>query len=376
VAGEGDLVIREFGERDRAWAERLLSEQWGSAWIVSRGALHEAARLPGFVASRGEELLGLVTYHLHGSSCEIVSLDAAEAGKGIGTALLRRVHEVARSAGCARLWLITTNDNLEALQFYQRQGFHLARLHPDALEASRRLKPEIPEVGRHGIPLRDELELELPLAEVEAGQGSQGQESRPGRLSRVCVYCGSSDAVRPEYREAAGAMGRALARRGVTVIFGGGGTGLMGAVADAAIEAGGQVIGIIPKSFNTRALAHSRLTELRVVASMHERKAAMAEIGEAFIALPGGFGTFEELFEILTWAQIGLHSKPVGILNALDYFRPLLTLIEHTRAEGFIYDEHRALLMSEADPERLISRLEAYVPPSGLQRWVTREEQG
>jgi uncharacterized protein (TIGR00730 family) len=192
------------------------------------------------------------------------------------------------------------------------------------------------------------------------------------QLRRVCVYCGSSDAVRPAYLEAAGAMGRAMAGRGLTLVFGGGGTGLMGAVADAAMEAGGSVVGIIPESFNTPALVHAHVTEMRVVRSMHERKALMAEMGDAFIALPGGFGTFEELFEILTWAQVGLHARPVGVLNALGYFDPLLALIEHAREEGFIYNEHRALLISETEPERLLQRLAAYQPPPGLERWVNR----
>lgn len=374
MGGEVDFVVRVFLEEHRAWAERLLSERWGSSRTVSRGVLHEAVRLPGFVALRGDTPLGLATYRLDGSSCEVVTLDAVEVGRGIGTALLQRVEALARAERCTRIWLVTTNDNLEALRFYQRRGFRLVRVHRGALDASRRLKPEIPEMGQHGIPLRDELELEIPLLESGSRRDEVGHGDGPRRLSRVCVYCGSSDAARPEYRDAAAAMGRALARRGITVVFGGGGTGLMGALADAAIEAGGQVIGIIPESFNTPALAHTRLTELRVVGSMHERKAAMAEIGEAFVALPGGFGTLEELFEILTWAQIGLHSRPVGVLDALGYFGPLLALIEHARAEGFIYNEHRALLVCEADPEALISRLEAYVPPPGLQRWVTREE--
>lgn len=191
-------------------------------------------------------------------------------------------------------------------------------------------------------------------------------------LRRVCVYCGSSDSVRPAYLEAAGAMGRAMAARGLTLVFGGGGTGLMGAVADAAMAAGGSVLGIIPKGFNTPALAHTHVTEMRVVGSMHERKALMAEMGDAFVALPGGFGTFEELFEILTWAQIGLHARPVGVLNALGYFDPLLALIEHAREEGFIYDEHRALLIEEAEPELLLDRLATFQSPRGLERWVKR----
>lgn len=364
-----DAVIREFTTQDHEWAERLLTERWGSSRVVSRGVLHEASRLPGWVALREGRRLGLATYRIAGTSCELVSLDAVEKGRGIGTALVRRVEATARAAGCVRLWLITTNDNLDALRFYQRRGFHLVRVYADALEGSRRLKPEIPVRGEMGIPLRDELEMEFPL-----GARSLREEDRAPRLRKVCVYCGSSDEARGEYLEAAGAMGRALARRGLTVVFGGGGTGLMGALADAAMDAGGQVIGIIPEGFNTPALAHGRLTELRVVGSMHDRKREMAEIGDAFIALPGGFGTFEELFEILTWAQIGIHSKPVGVLNAHGYFLPLLALIDHARAEGFIYAEHRALLACEADPDTLISRLAAYLPPPGLERWITREE--
>jgi uncharacterized protein (TIGR00730 family) len=369
VSAAQDAVIREFTTQDHEWAERLLTERWGSSRVVSRGVLHEASRLPGWVALREGRRLGLATYRIAGTSCELVSLDAVEKGRGIGTALVRRVEATARAAGCVRLWLITTNDNLDALRFYQRRGFHLVRVYADALEGSRRLKPEIPVRGEMGIPLRDELEMEFPL-----GARSLREEDRAPRLRKVCVYCGSSDEARGEYLEAAGAMGRALARRGLTVVFGGGGTGLMGALADAAMDAGGQVIGIIPVGFNTPALAHGRLTELRVVGSMHDRKREMAEIGDAFIALPGGFGTFEELFEILTWAQIGIHSKPVGVLNAHGYFLPLLALIDHARAEGFIYAEHRALLACEADPDTLISRLAAYLPPPGLERWITREE--
>lgn len=191
-------------------------------------------------------------------------------------------------------------------------------------------------------------------------------------LQRVCVYCGSSDTIRRDYLEAARAAGRALAEREITVVFGGGRTGMMGAVADAAMAAGGNVIGIIPESFNTAVLAHPAVTEMRVVSSMHERKAMMADVSDAFVALPGGFGTLEELFEILTWAQIGLHSRPVGVLNVLGYFDPLLEQVERARMEGFIYNEHRALLLCEADPGSLIDRLETYVPPSGLDRWLTR----
>lgn len=176
-------------------------------------------------------------------------------------------------------------------------------------------------------------------------------------LRQVCVYCGSSDAVRAEYLEAGRAMGRELARRGLVLIFGGGRTGMMGALADAALEAGASVIGIIPEDFNSPELAHAHLTEMIIVGSMHERKAMMARMGDAFIALPGGFGTLEELFEILTWAQIGLHRQPVGLLNALRYFDPLLAMIEQARAEGFLYDEHRSLLLCEEEPGALLDRM-------------------
>lgn len=192
-------------------------------------------------------------------------------------------------------------------------------------------------------------------------------------MKNVVVYCGSSDEMRPVYLEAAGEMGRVLAERGLTLIFGGGRTGMMGAVADAALRAGGEVIGIMPRQFDTPVLAHRGLSRMILVDSMHQRKAMMAEMGEAFVALPGGFGTLEELFEILTWAQIGMHAKPIGVLNAEHYFEPLLALVEHARREGFIYAIHRALLACEPTPARLLDRLAAYQPPPGLDRWVQRD---
>ena len=192
-------------------------------------------------------------------------------------------------------------------------------------------------------------------------------------LKCVVVYCGSSDESRPVYLEAARGMGRALVERGLTLVFGGGRTGMMGAVADAALQAGGTVIGIMPRQFDTPVLAHPALSEMILVDSMHQRKALMAEMGDAFVALPGGFGTLEELFEILTWAQIGMHHKPVGVLNAEGYFDPLLALIEHARREGFIYSIPRSLLACERTPEALLDRLAAYEPPQGLERWVDRD---
>ncbi len=192
-------------------------------------------------------------------------------------------------------------------------------------------------------------------------------------IRTVCVFCGSSDRIGEIYLQAGASMGRALAKRSLTLVYGGGSTGLMGALADRALEGGIKVIGVIPETFDTPALAHTRLTEMHVVKTMHERKAKMAALSDAFLALPGGFGTFEELFEILTWAQIGLHSKPIGVLNVHEYFTPLLHLIEHARQEGFIYDEHRRLILEEADPERLLDQMIAYQPPQSLERWVRRE---
>lgn len=192
------------------------------------------------------------------------------------------------------------------------------------------------------------------------------------RLRRVCVYSGSSDSVGAVYLQAARAMGEALADHGMTVVFGGGRTGMMGALADAALARGGQVIGVMPREFNTEVLAHAGLTEMQVVETMHERKARMAEMADAFVGLPGGFGTLEELFEILTWAQLGHHRHPVGLLNVAGYYDPLLAMIERAAAEGFLYGEHRQLLITALEANDLINRLQRYRPPDGLDRWLRR----
>jgi uncharacterized protein (TIGR00730 family) len=193
-------------------------------------------------------------------------------------------------------------------------------------------------------------------------------------MNSICVYCGSSDKINPAYLEGATQMGRAIARRGLKLWYGAGSTGLMGAVANGALQAGGEVIGVIPALFHTPQLAHTGLSRLEVVDSMHQRKERLANQAEAFIALPGGFGTFEELFEILTWAQIGLHQKPVGLLNTLHYYDALVNMVDYARTEGFIYDEHRALFVCEPDPEQLLDKLEGYNLPPGLERWLTRSD--
>jgi uncharacterized protein (TIGR00730 family) len=176
-------------------------------------------------------------------------------------------------------------------------------------------------------------------------------------MRRVCVFCGSSLGARAAYADAARAMGTLLARRGIGIVYGGGAVGLMGELADAALAAGGTVIGVIPDVLVAREVAHESLSELVVVRSMHERKARMAELSDAFVALPGGLGTFEELCEALTWSQLGIHSKLCGILDVEGYYAPLLSLLDHAVREGFVRPEHRAILIADRDPARLIERL-------------------
>lgn len=193
-------------------------------------------------------------------------------------------------------------------------------------------------------------------------------------IEKICVYCGSSDRVHPAYLDAAREMGAAIARKGWGLVYGAGSRGLMGAVADGALEAGGQVTGVIPVYFNTPQLAHPGLTQIEVVETIHQRKARMAELANAFIALPGGYGTFEELFEILTWSQIGLHRKPVGLLNTRRYFDTLIALVNHALEEGFIYAEHQALFSHDQHPDKLLAALEGHEHPANLERWLTRDD--
>ena len=193
------------------------------------------------------------------------------------------------------------------------------------------------------------------------------------QIQSICVYCGSADGIHEDYYHAARAMGAALAQAGIRLIYGGGKTGLMGAVADGALHAGGKVIGIVPENLNTSRLIHASLTQLEIVENIHLRKARMSLLADAFIALPGGYGTFDELFETLTWAQIGLHNKPIGLLNTRSYFDPLLHMVHQAMVEGFIYAEHQVLLVSADTPDRLLNLLHAFQPPTGLERWVNRE---
>lgn len=183
------------------------------------------------------------------------------------------------------------------------------------------------------------------------------------RLKRLCVFCGSSSGIDPAYVKAARAFGLELARRQLTLVYGGGNIGLMGVVADAVLAGGGKVIGVIPRFLENRELAHRGVTELRLVDSMHERKALMADLADGFVALPGGFGTLDELCEILTWAQLHLHTKPCGLLNILGFFAPFLAQIQQASRAGFIRPEHVDLLFTETDPYRLLDHLDAAAHP-------------
>jgi uncharacterized protein (TIGR00730 family) len=189
----------------------------------------------------------------------------------------------------------------------------------------------------------------------------------------LCVFCGSRRGRRDEYEDAAVTLGRLLARDGTTLVYGGGSVGLMGSVADAVMAAGGSVIGVIPESLATKEVAHAGITELRVVPSMHARKAMMADLSDGFVAMPGGFGTFEELFEILTWAQLGIHAKPVGLLNVGGYFDALIALVEHAIGEGFIHPDQRALFVPAPTPEALLARLAEHTPPRA-RPWISPEQ--
>jgi uncharacterized protein (TIGR00730 family) len=189
-------------------------------------------------------------------------------------------------------------------------------------------------------------------------------------MKRVCVFCGSSTGTRPEYAAAARDLAAELSRRGVGLAYGGGSVGLMGVLADTMLAVGGEVIGVIPKPLASKELAHTGLTEMRVVGSMHERKATMASLVEGFIALPGGLGTLEETLEVLTWAQLGIHRKPVGVLNVAGYFDGLLKFLAHAVSEGFVRREYFGLLLFADTATELLDRFEAWQPPALPRAWL------
>ena len=193
-------------------------------------------------------------------------------------------------------------------------------------------------------------------------------------MKSICVFCGSADSVHSDYITAAWTMGKILAERRIRLVYGGGKTGLMGAVAEGALSAQGEVIGVIIPSMNTKPLAHDGLTRMDVAPDMHGRKARMHELAEGYIAMPGGFGTFDELFETITWAQTGAHEKPVGMFDVRSYYTPLLTAIDHAVNEGFIFKEHRDALFCESDPVKLLDAMAEYVHPhAAVKRWMREE---
>jgi len=193
-------------------------------------------------------------------------------------------------------------------------------------------------------------------------------------MKTICVYCGSANQASREYFRVARGMGETIAHRGLMLVYGGGKTGLMGAVADGVLETGGQVIGVITEGMNTPELAHTGLSRLEVTATIHQRKQRMHDLADGYIALPGGYGTLDELFETLTWAQIGEHSKPVGLLNARGYYDPLLKMLDRAQQEKFLYPEHRQLLVCNADPQALLEMMEDFQPPlEAVQRWMRQD---
>jgi uncharacterized protein (TIGR00730 family) len=192
-------------------------------------------------------------------------------------------------------------------------------------------------------------------------------------MRSVCVFCGSNLGAQPEYGRAAEAFGRAVAARGLTLVYGGAKVGLMGLLADAALAAGGEVVGVIPAALVAREIAHDGLTALHEVESMHARKARMADLADGFVALPGGAGTLEEVFEVWTWGQLGHHAKPVGFLNVAGFFDSLFAFLDHAERERFMRPAHRGMLSVESDAERLLDRLKTYVPPT-VTKWIARGE--
>ncbi len=189
------------------------------------------------------------------------------------------------------------------------------------------------------------------------------------KLTSICVYCGSSPGRVDDYTEAAHTFAQAIVDRGIGLVYGGGCVGLMGILADEVLRLGGRAVGVIPESLVSKELAHANLTELHVTPSMHARKTLMAELADGFVALPGGIGTFEELFEVWTWAQLGFHSKPCGLLNAAGYYDGLISFLDHAAHEEFLRENHRHMLIVESDPAALLDRFACYSPPA-LPKWL------
>ncbi len=192
-------------------------------------------------------------------------------------------------------------------------------------------------------------------------------------MQRLCVFCGSNFGTREIYRDAARALGTEMARRAIGLVYGGGNVGLMGVIADAILEARGEAIGVMPEHLVAKEIEHKQLTDLRIVKTMHERKALMADLSDGFIALPGGFGTYDEFCEVVTWAQLGLHKKPCGMLNVAGFFDALLAMFDHATQEGFIRADHRAMLRVASDANALLDEMQSYRAPV-VEKWITRRD--
>ena len=188
-------------------------------------------------------------------------------------------------------------------------------------------------------------------------------------MKRIAVYCGSNKGIRPEYAAAAEKLGTLIARENIELVYGGGSVGLMGIVADAALKQGGHVIGVVPEKLAIKEVVHEKLPDLRIVKNMHERKALMAELSDGFIALPGGYGTFEEFFEVLAWSQLGWHQKPFGLLDIAGFYGHLMAFLDHTQREGFIRPPHRELVLVESNPEKILQRMRDFRPPTEV-KWM------
>jgi uncharacterized protein (TIGR00730 family) len=203
-------------------------------------------------------------------------------------------------------------------------------------------------------------------------QQQQGEKGSP-RVSSVAVYCGSNSGTDPRYARAAACLGRTLAERGLRLVYGGGHVGLMGTVADAVTQHGGEAHGVITEALQAKEIAHEGLTSLKVVKTMHERKAAMADAADAFIMLPGGFGTLDEFFEAVTWSQLGIHAKPCGVLDAAGFFAPLRALLDGAVTAGFVHPAHRDMVVTDDDPARLLDRLADWTPVT-VNKWLDRTD--
>jgi uncharacterized protein (TIGR00730 family) len=204
--------------------------------------------------------------------------------------------------------------------------------------------------------------------------GSMARTIYAQEVQRACIFCGSSPGARPAYTEAAEDLGMLLVQNGITLVFGGATVGLMGRLADTVVSEGGEAIGVIPQALVDREIAHIGLTDLHVVDTMHERKQRMADLADAFVALPGGLGTLDELFEIYTWAQLGLHRKPIGLMNVEGYFDGLVGFLEHAVAERFVRDDHREMLIVEEEPAPMLERLKSFDPASLTPKWIDRQD--